>query len=154
MTLSLAPSKNSYFPFSGDMFESGPRFLASAEPDALLSMGINGYTADLPDFLLYARWSVAQWRRFVCDPLAPSDKMSLKITAKAVFDALSTEGPSSIDLRQVRATEVSGKHLAILLRCTSTWRSDVPGWADALEAARKALALEGRDPQGALFGLE
>lgn len=102
-------------------------------------------------------WKLAlaneQWQRHVFDPSSPSNVDSLTDTVEAVLDFIAEFGPSSIALSGFQPTAVQGEHLAALLRASSTWRDEIPGWHDALGVARAAIELAGLDPNDALFGM-
>lgn len=97
--------------------------------------------------------ATVRWQRFVLDPSASSDVDALSETVESVFDAMAAYGPSFIVLSGLSPATVQGEHLAAVLRTTFVWRSEVPGWNDALTVAAQALAAAGVDPGDALFGL-
>jgi hypothetical protein len=93
------------------------------------------------------------WRKHVCDAEASPDIDALTETAEAVMTLLAEYGPTRLNLRGLNAAAVQGEHLATLLRATFSWRSQVPGWSEALNVAKVALMRTGIDPEEALFGL-
>lgn len=93
------------------------------------------------------------WRKLVSDKYAPTDAASLQKTADNAFAAIRASGPSAIDLALLEEGEVSGEHLAMLLRCISSWERSLPGWARAIEIAKRALVAEGKDAEDALYGM-
>jgi hypothetical protein len=94
-----------------------------------------------------------QWRRHVFNPYASSSVDALTATVEAAFDFVSEFGPESLSLREIQGKLVQPEHLAALLRATSTWRDQIPGWADALNAAAVAVKSAGMDSEDVLFGM-
>lgn len=94
-----------------------------------------------------------RWRQFVQDSDSSSDVDALTSTVEATLEFIATYGPRALDLRNLDSSEVQGEHLAALLRASSTWRNDVPGWVDAVDVAKEALRRAGVDEQDALFGM-
>lgn len=93
------------------------------------------------------------WKKCVFDPSAPTDVDAIALTIHNTFQALSKYGPKAIDLRYLAVSYVNGEHLASVLRATSTWQDQVPGWRPALWIAASALQQAGIDPKDALAGM-
>lgn len=145
---------------------SSSAYLAYADPMHLLDAVIKGFvpaTLSVTEAVSESSLSkllrendlanAGSWREYVSNRAAPTDKKTLKETSDRVLRVLTERGVQAIDLGLVRREEVSGKHLALALRCIATWKKEVPGWERALEIAKDALVAEGRDPRGALFGM-
>jgi hypothetical protein len=97
--------------------------------------------------------ATSRWRRFVLDRAAPDDVDSLTETVDAVLDVIAEIGPSALSLRDMHPETVHPEHLAAVLRASSNWRHDVPGWDQALEVARAAVLRANLDADDVLFGL-
>ncbi len=93
------------------------------------------------------------WRGRILNPALSATQTELTQTAKSVMEALTKFGDEAIDLSTLPKDRVNGKHLAVLLRATWTRKQATKGWADALEAARAALANQGVNPNEALIGM-
>jgi hypothetical protein len=93
------------------------------------------------------------WQRHLLDLNASTDVDALSETVESVLEVLSAHGPTAIDLTNLSDKGVQGEHLAAILRTTSAWDSQTPGWYQALHVAKLALQREGIDPQDALYGL-
>ena len=93
------------------------------------------------------------WKRYLFDINASTDVDTISETVESVFESLARDGPSAIDLTTISASQVNGEHLAALLRATSSWRDQIPGWDRALIVASKALELANVDPKAALAGM-
>jgi hypothetical protein len=94
-----------------------------------------------------------QWRRQVFDPMAPNHVDALTETVEATLDYIAEFGPQTLDLQGVQNNFVHAEHLAAVLRASSTWSDQVPGWNDALRAAVAAVKSSGQDPKDVLFGM-
>jgi hypothetical protein len=116
-----------------------------------------GNAAQLGLLMQMTEWkqtvAVERVGRHVFNPHSSADVDSLTETVEAVLDAVSEFGPSVIKLKNLRAEQVQGEHLAALLRVTSTWQDEVADWKDALGVASKAVLLAGSDPEDILFGM-
>lgn len=91
------------------------------------------------------------WDTYVADPDAPDSRSALKFTADTIFATLLSHGPSGVDFSHL--TQANGKHLALALRCSSSWKDKIPSWDLGLELAKQALTEQGHDPNDALFGM-
>lgn len=91
------------------------------------------------------------WDTYVADVDAPDTRSALKFTADTIFATMMAHGPKGIDFSHL--TQANGKHLALALRCSSTWKDQIPSWEPALKLAAKALTEQGHDPNDALFGM-
>ncbi len=102
-------------------------------------------------------WKVSeatkQWQRHVFDPQASTHVDALTETVEATLDFIIEFGPEAFALTAVRDEFVQAEHLAALLRASSTWRDQIPGWNDALLAAVLAVNSSGQDPEDVLFGM-
>lgn len=92
-------------------------------------------------------------RRAVTNPRLDADVDSLTATVSVVLECVSAYGPGEVDLKGLTADEVQCEHLAATLRATSTWRTQVPGWDEALNIAASASRIHGLEPNDVLFGL-
>jgi hypothetical protein len=93
------------------------------------------------------------WQRYLSNPAASGDVDALSETARSVFETLAKYGPTGVGLVNLDPTRTHGEHLATVLRATFKWRSQVPGWNEALSVAAEALKGAGINPTDALFGL-
>jgi hypothetical protein len=94
-----------------------------------------------------------QWRRYVFDPAATTSVDALTETVEAALDFLVQYGPKAMSLTGLQPNAVQGEHLAALLRASSTWHADIPGWHEAVQVASEAVRIAGIDPADALFGM-
>jgi hypothetical protein len=92
------------------------------------------------------------WEKYVIDPHAPTDAKTLQFTADYTLDAVFSKA-ENIDLSFLELNKVNGEHLALVLRCISSWKDFIPSWDYGLELARKTLIQENKDPNDVLFGL-
>jgi hypothetical protein len=163
----LSPEKTStsdYFPISGYAATSESRYFGTAAISALKTATVPGYTAgnwvsqtailseDELEVLL-RNIATQQWLWLVSDKHSPTDRRSLKKTAKATFDVINRSGPGELDLWLLEVGKVSGPHLAMVLRCAFPWKDKISGWDRAMTIARWAVMSEGRKPKEVLFGL-
>lgn len=93
------------------------------------------------------------WKKFLMDPRASVDVDAISESIDHIYEAIDQFGPGGIDLNNLRAQDVNGEHLAAILRATSSWKTLVPGWIDALQVAAAALKIANVDAEDALFGL-
>lgn len=94
-----------------------------------------------------------QWKRHVFNSNAAADVDALTETVEAGLDYIAEFGSKSLALTGLRAHDVQCEHLAALLRATSTWRNEIPGWYQALTTAKLAVELARLDPEDVLFGM-
>jgi hypothetical protein len=94
-----------------------------------------------------------RWKHSVLLPSAPWDADALDQTVEPLFEALIKLGPSAIDLRGLRADQVNGMHLAVVLRGTFAVKHQTLGWQEALRVAEAALRRQALPPEQALLGL-
>lgn len=94
-----------------------------------------------------------RWRRYVVDPRASANVDALTETVEGVLDFIGEFGPGTLALGGLRSDTVHCEHLAALLRATSTWRDEIPGWSNALDVTRAAVESAGLDPEDVLFGM-
>lgn len=94
-----------------------------------------------------------RWRRYVLDRDAPDDLDSLTETVEAVVDVVSGIGPQALSLQDLHPEVVHAEHLAAVLRSSSSWRHEVPGWDEALGVAIAAARQMNFDVHDVLFGL-
>lgn len=94
-----------------------------------------------------------QWRRLVLDPGAPADVDSLTETVESTLDYVAEFGPGALDLSGLNPAGVQCEHLASVLRATSFWQDEVPGWHQALVVAQEACEQAGQDADDVLFGM-
>ena len=78
---------------------------------------------------------------------------SIAETIDGVFDAIEKFGPAVIELRNLEPGKIEPEHLAAILRATATIHDQIPGWASALDIAKRSFQSLGHDPSDALFGL-
>lgn len=79
---------------------------------------------------------------------------TISVTVDSVLEAISYGGPSMINISCLNFELVNAEHLVAVLRTTFSWRSQVPGWQNALLAAPEILARHDLDPEEELFGLD
>lgn len=101
----------------------------------------------------FGRLALSSWKTLLCRRDAPTDIDALTWTALATYYAIAGAGVESIDLAPVSNAGVSGEHLAMVLRVTSSQRDLVPGWHQALLVAEMSLARAGLDAEDVLYGL-
>jgi hypothetical protein len=94
-----------------------------------------------------------KWQKFLLDPKAAVDVDAISETIESVFVTIDQYGVGAVELGKYKAEQVSGEHLAAILRATSSARDQIAGWNSALEIAAAALVRAGRDPADALFGM-
>jgi hypothetical protein len=95
----------------------------------------------------------AKWMSLMLDKSAPVNANALTKTVKPLFEALSRYGAGAVDLRGLRAEQVNGVHLAVVLRATFSRKQQTLGWEHALSVARDALRRDGLEDDDALAGL-
>jgi hypothetical protein len=94
-----------------------------------------------------------KWQRYVLDPHAIADVDALTETVEATLDFISEFGPSVLSLEGIRSESVQCEHLAAVLRASSTWRDEVPGWSKAVDVSRAAALAADLDPNDVLYGM-
>lgn len=107
---------------------------------------LNRQTKAIAEFSVY-------WKKFLSDPNADVDVDAISESIDFVYEAIDQFGPGGVDLNNLEASHVSGEHLAAILRATSSWKTLVPGWTEALAVAVDALKLAKIDVDDALIGL-
>ena len=150
----LAASVRSQFPaLSNTFFATSDRLInfRTSESTRFVNFDAFAKTVQARSFAL-SEYAVA-WKRYVFDVSAPVDVDAISETIEYTFEVLAQFGPDGIDLNNLDPQRIQGEHLAAVLRATSTWRDQTPGWHDALVTARTALEREGVNPQEVLFGL-
>lgn len=128
---------------------------------ALLGAYAHGFTTSPKELALAATTGLAarlapktmRWQHHVLNPAASVDVDALTETVEATLDIIGESGPAALSLVGLRPEAVQGEHLATLLRASSTWRDQIPGWADALAVDIEALRKAGVEPKDALFGM-
>lgn len=75
-------------------------------------------------------------------------------TTKPLMAFLLQFGAGSVDLSNLNSDKINGMHLAVVLRATAEKKSEVKGWIEALEVAKKALDNQKINPEEALIGLQ
>lgn len=103
--------------------------------------------------VLLAALGLPVWKRRVMDSELPGKAADLTATVKSVMYELLNGGPEAINLAELCAPWVNGRHLAVVLRATYSKRSETPGWHVALEVAKVALQRDGANVDEALYGL-
>lgn len=93
------------------------------------------------------------WRRHIFNLGAPSSVDALTETVQSTIDFIGKFGPQLLDLNNLNPAEINCEHLAALLRATSSLKKRVPGWNDALTAAKIAVKRAGQDIDDVLFGM-
>jgi hypothetical protein len=96
---------------------------------------------------------VTLWQRHVLNPAASVDVDALTETVEAAMDVIFEFGPGALSLVGLKPEAVQGEHLATLLRASSSWRNQIPGWDAALAVDIEALRRAGTEPKDALFGM-
>ncbi|WP_458232605.1 hypothetical protein [Roseateles sp. P5_E8] len=94
-----------------------------------------------------------EWKRRVMNSELSGKAVDLTATVKSLMSDLLSAGPQAINLSDLRAPLVNGRHLAVVLRATYAKRSETPGWQAALEMAKVALRRDGANVDDALYGL-
>ncbi|WP_144006823.1 hypothetical protein [Pelomonas sp. KK5] len=102
---------------------------------------------------LLAAMGAPEWKRRVMNSELPGKAIDLTATVKSLMSELLNGGAKAVDLSDLRAPLVNGRHLAVVLRATYTRRSEMPGWKKALEVAKVALLRDGANVEEALYGL-
>lgn len=87
---------------------------------------------------LLKSWTT-EWKRSVRDIDAPTDSAALSKTVEPLFSVMARFGPNAIDLTDFQDDRFNGVHMAVVLRATSSRKSDVPGWDAAFSFAVSAL---------------
>ena len=83
------------------------------------------------------------WRAGLFDLNGAHNADGLTPTVMGAYGSLMSFGPRGVDLRGLNVDSVNGMHLAAILRCTHSWRGEVPGWREALAVACQALERSG-----------
>lgn len=94
------------------------------------------------------------WRESLLSRNASTDVDAISETVDSVLDSVGMFGPESIDLQTPDLNFANAEHLVAILRSTFTWRSRIPGWARALNAAPQLLTDVGLEPALILKGLD
>jgi len=97
--------------------------------------------------------AIERWQKYVTDPHAATDVDTLTETAEAVLDFVAEFGPKALTFSGLHPAEVQCEHLATLLRATSLWREEIPGWKEALGVAELAIEANDLDSSDVLFGM-
>lgn len=82
-----------------------------------------------------------RWKKYLLKPDAPVDVDALSETVDAIYDAIDRFGPGSIDLTGLTGAQVNGEHLAVILRASIPFRTQIPGWSEARAVAVEALQI-------------
>lgn len=93
------------------------------------------------------------WEVYLFNPQSSVDVDVISESIDHVYEAIDRFGPGAVDLTKISENEVNGEHLAAILRISSPWKNQVPGWNSALEVAANALKLAGIHADEALAGL-
>lgn len=138
---------------------------ASSQLAAAAAAGWVTARAVTPDFDVFARIRqlikaavqapvpAPMWQGLLLNPESPVDVDSISATVESVLATVEQYGIDALELGNYRADQVSGEHLAAILRVTSSARDELPEWGIALNVATEALLLAGSDPDDALFGM-
>ncbi len=94
-----------------------------------------------------------KWKKNLLNPNTPITVDAISDTIESIFDVLYKKGPALINLQNLDINRINPIHLSSILRATSNWEKDVPGWNEALEIAKTSLIEKGFDPNDALYGL-
>jgi len=98
--------------------------------------------------------AVAQaWRAGLFGLTGAHNADGLTPTVMGAYRSLMSFGPRGIDLRGLNVYSVNSMHLAAILRCTHSWRGEVPGWREALAVACQALERSGLSVEDAVGDL-
>lgn len=93
------------------------------------------------------------WENYLLDPQSSVDVDVISESIDHVYEAIERFGPGAVDLTKITKNAVNGEHLAAILRVSSPWKNQVPGWSAALDIAAQALTLAGIEADEALAGL-
>lgn len=94
------------------------------------------------------------WQVNLLNRTADTSVDAISVTVDSVLEAISYGGPSIVNLSFLKPEFVNAEHLVAILRTTFSWRDQVPGWKNALQAAPVILKMYGLDPEDELFGLD
>lgn len=94
-----------------------------------------------------------KWQLQVLDVSSPVDVDDLTDTVDAALEVVSRYGPASLDLSSLPGEPVQVEHLAAVLRASSMWKDQVPGWQDSRDWAEVIAAESGLDPADVLYGM-
>lgn len=120
----------------------------------VLTHGSSGKVEELARMTSYRLAAGAKkWQRHVLDPHALADVDALTETVEATLDFISEFGPTVLSLENIRSNSVQCEHLAAVLRASSSWSDEVPGWRAALEVSKQAVVAAGLDPNDVLYGM-
>jgi hypothetical protein len=97
--------------------------------------------------------AIKKWQRYLLDPNAPADVDALTETVEAALEMIAEFGPNAFSLEGVQVGSAQCEHLAAVLRASSSWSDDVPGWSSALEVARQSALAAGLEPEDVLYGM-
>lgn len=97
--------------------------------------------------------ATSRWQKNVLNRTAPDDVDSLTETVDAVMEVIVGVGPYALSLVGLNPSVVHAEHLAAVLRASSSWRDEVPGWDEALHVAKAAAVGSNLDVDDVLFGL-
>jgi len=124
-----------------------PTFVVGSYSDAL--------NAHLKDVITVDRKTLAMVSifRFISNPLANSGVDELSETVEAGLDFVNEFGPDSLVLSGLHPKGVNAEHLAALLRATSSWRTNIQGWDEAISVAKRSAEASGLEPRDVLFGM-
>ena len=111
--------------------------------------------AQLKDVITVDKKTVAMVSifRFISNPDSSSGVDELSKTVEAGLDFVNEFGPDSLVLSGLNPQDVNAEHLAALLRATSSWRTNIQGWVEALSVASDAAVASGLEPKDVLFGM-
>lgn len=90
------------------------------------------------------------WKVLLLDKNAPYKAQDLSVTARLLMQAMLNG--EEINLKGLE--NVSGMHLATILRATYSRKEQIPGWDEALVVARNQLTSSNLNASEALIGLE
>lgn len=93
------------------------------------------------------------WRKHIDNQKSSANIETLAETVELLFTVLKVEGSNVISFKGFDENKVNVEHLATALRCTSSFRSEIDGWDDALNVAYHACKNIGIDPQDVLYGV-
>lgn len=132
---------------------SGAHFYADKPENEKSPLDSSAYRAARSRASVIREAYAKEWKEHVLNPQAEVSANALTKTVRPVIRALLELGPGGVDLSDLPHGRVNGVHLAVVLRATLRRQVATPGWEEALEKARYALARDRIDEAKVLSGL-
>ena len=86
---------------------------------------------------------LGDWKKYILHPDAECDFEQLAHTFNSVSDLLEEAGPGALNMVSLSARPINSQHLVVALRASFRWRSEVPGWQEARDTAKRELQESG-----------